>query len=175
MTSNIGSKELAKQARMGFDMPEEGATHQAMSDRYEELKATVVRELKGAMAPELLGRIDQTIVFSPLTQSDMLRITSLHIDELQKRLQAKNIKVDVSKGVLEEIAERAFLEGAGARPIRRIVQELLEDPIASSLVSDEATEGRNLQARKTGGKIKVTSVEKLKAHGSKLKATKSTR
>jgi ATP-dependent Clp protease ATP-binding subunit ClpC len=162
MTSNIGSKALSQQARMGFAVPEESVAGEAIRERYDELKATVIRELRNAMAPELLGRIDQTIVFSPLNQNDLLRITELHIAELGKRLKQKNITLEVSKGVLQEISERAFQEGAGARPIRRIVQELLEDPIASSVVTEELAEGHSIQARKTGGKVTVTPVAAAK-------------
>lgn len=158
MTSNIGSKALSEQARMGFGMPEESAGQEAAEERYQELKARVLRDLKEAMAPELLGRIDQTIVFSPLKEADLRKITDLHITDLQRRLAKKHITLDVSKGVREEIAGQAFRKEAGARPIRRIVQELLEDPIASSVVTEEISEGFGIQARKTGGQVKITSV-----------------
>jgi ATP-dependent Clp protease ATP-binding subunit ClpC len=164
MTSNIGSKALSQQARMGFGMPEETSAHEVAAERYEELKATVLKELKNEMAPELLGRIDQTIVFSPLTEADLLKITDLHIEDLRARLAKKNITLDVSKGVREEIAGLAFKEAAGARPIRRIVQELLEDPIASSVVTEEITEGYDIQARKTGGQVKISSAKSAGKH-----------
>ncbi|MBI4021952.1 MAG: ATP-dependent Clp protease ATP-binding subunit [Candidatus Andersenbacteria bacterium] len=162
MTSNIGGKELAQQARMGFGLPQATVAQDEAAQRYDELKETVLRELKNAMAPELLGRIDQIIVFSPLGLLELTRVTDLHIADLQQRLQQKNITLEVSKGVREEIAQRAFAESAGARPIRRIVQELLEDPIASSVVTEELSEGHSVQARKTGGRITVTPVVKVK-------------
>lgn len=160
LTSNLGSRELSQQARMGFTMPEESAARDAAEQRYQELKETVLRELKGSMAPELLGRIDQIIVFAALGLADLQRITDLHVAELQTRLEKKKITIDVSKGVRSEIAQRAFAENAGARPIRRVVQELLEDPIAASVVTEELTEGHKIQAKKTGGQIKVVPVEK---------------
>jgi len=158
MTSNIGSKELTQQAKMGFALPEESEARDAAGERYEELKETVTRELKDHMAPELLGRIDQTIVYSPLALADMEKITDLQVAELAERLAKKNITLDASKGVRQEIAKRAADENAGARPIRRIVQELLEDPIASSVVTEELGEGHSVQAKKTGGQIKVVPV-----------------
>ena len=84
----------------------------------------------------------------------------MHVEELQARLEKKKITIDVSKGVRSEIARKAFEENAGARPIRRVVQELLEDPIAASVVTEELTEGYKIQAKKTGGQIKVTPVNK---------------
>lgn len=156
MTSNIGSQQLAQQAQMGFSLAEESEARDAAEMRYEELKGTVLKELQDKMAPELLGRIDQIIVFSPLGLPELEKITHIHIQDLQKRLAQKNIQLDVSKGVKQEIADRAFAQGKGARPLRQIVQEILEDPIASSMINEELSEGGAVQARKLGGKIKVS-------------------
>ncbi|MEX2054740.1 MAG: hypothetical protein WD972_01025, partial [Candidatus Andersenbacteria bacterium] len=84
----------------------------------------------------------------------------LHIRELKERLGRKNIKLEVSKGVKEEIATKAFAVGKGARPIRQIVQEVLEDPIANSVISEEVLEGHSLLARKTGGKVSISPSKK---------------
>ena len=162
LTSNIGSQQLSQQANMGFALAEESVAKEAADDRYEEMKEMVMRELRDHLAPELLGRIDKTIVFSPLGQAELLKITDLQIKDLAKRLETKNIKLDVSKGVREDIAEQAALEGAGARPIRGIVQELLEDPIASSVISEEVAEGQSVVARKTGGKVTVSTKDTAK-------------
>lgn len=163
MTSNIGSRELAQQARMGFAVTEESGAHTAVTERYEELKQTVMGELKERMAPELLGRIDQVIVFSPLGLAELEKIVDLNIAELQKRLGGKHMSLEVSKGVRADIAQRAFTEGKGARPIRQIIQELLEDPIAQSVIAEEVSAGNIFQARKAGGKITVTTIVKKAA------------
>jgi len=155
MTSNIGSHELAQQARMGFSLPEESEIRDQAEAKYAELKETVLKELHSQMRPELLGRIDQIIVFSPLKLADLEKIVELHIRDLKKLLAAKDVNLEVSKGVKQEIAHRAFLEEKGARPIRRYVQELLEDPIAHSLINKELTTGQVVHARKTGNKITV--------------------
>jgi ATP-dependent Clp protease ATP-binding subunit ClpC len=138
-------------------LPKESVAREAADDRYEEMKGMVMRELRDHLAPELLGRIDKTIVFSPLSQAELLKITDLQIKDLAKRLALKQIKLDVSKGVREEIATKAFTDGAGARPIRAIVQELLEDPIASSVINEEVSAGQAVVARKSGGKVMVTT------------------
>jgi len=157
ITSNIGSHELAQQAQMGFGLPEESTDQVALQDRYEELKESVLKALKEKMPPELLGRLDQTIVYSPLSLAALEVITDLQIHELQKRLTAKNLQLNVSKGVKSDIAKRAFEVGRGARPIRGIVQEMLEDPIANSLISEEISGSAKVQARKTGGRVQVTT------------------
>lgn len=155
MTSNIGSHELSQQARMGFAMPIESVEKDSAQHKYEELKDTVLKELQSQMAPELLARIDQVIVFSPLSATDMEKIAKNHIRALQELLTAKDITLQVSKGVITEIAERAFKEGKGARPIRRIVQDLLEDPIAHSIINKEFSEGQVLNAKKSGNTVVI--------------------
>ncbi len=155
MTSNIGSEQLSQQARMGFSLAEEGVSRETAESRYEEMKDAVLRELKKFMAPELLGRIDKIIVYAPLGKKELLKITDIHVAQLQARLLEKKIKLDVSKGVRAEIADRASKEGTGARLIRQIVQEVLEDPIASSVINDELANGQSVIARKTGGQVTV--------------------
>ncbi len=159
MTSNIGSHELSQQARMGFAMPIESDEQDTAQQKYEQLKDSVIKELHNQMSPELLSRIDQVIVFSPLTKENMEKISKNNVRELQNILAGKNITLEVSKGVITEIAQRAFTEGKGARPIRRIVQELLEDPIAHSIINKEFGEGHVLNARKSGSSIIVEQVE----------------
>ncbi len=163
MTSNIGSHELSQQARMGFAMPEESDEQDTAQQKYDQLKDSVIKELHNQMSPELLSRIDQVIVFSPLTKQDMEKISKNHVRELQNILVSKEITLEVSKGVITEIAQRAFTEGKGARPIRRIVQELLEDPIAHSIITEEFGEGHVLNARKAGASIVVEQVEAVSA------------
>ena len=161
MTSNIGSHELSQQARMGFAMPIESSERDSAEEKYEQLKASVLKELQDRMAPELLSRIDQIIVYSPLTMKDMEAIAKHAVRALQTLLASKAITLVVSKGVTHEIADRAFKEGKGARPIRRIVQELLEDPIAHSIINKEILEGQTVTARKTGNAIVVTAMEQV--------------
>ncbi len=155
MTSNIGSHELSQQARMGFAMPVESEEKDSAEHKYEELKDAVLKELQSKMAPELFARIDQVIVFSPLSASNMEKIVKNHIRALQEILTAKDIQLQVSKGVVTEIAQRAFKEGKGARPIRRIVQDLLEDPIAHSIINKEFSKGQILNAKKSGQNVVI--------------------
>lgn len=158
MTSNIGSAELSQQARMGFTAPEESDVRDQAQAKYEQLKEIVLKELHDRMSPELLSRIDQVIVYSPLKLADLEKIALVHIQELKTILEKKEVKLQVSKGVQQEIAKRAFAEENGARPIRRFVQELLEDPIAHSLVTNELKAGQSIQARKVGSTITVAPV-----------------
>lgn len=163
MTSNIGSHQLAQQAHMGFSMPEESDVRDEAEQKYEQLKETVLKELHDQMSPELLGRIDQIVVYSPLQTEALEKIVDLHIRDLQDILDERNLTLDVSRGVRQEIAKRAFEEGKGARPIRKFVQELLEDPIAHALINNEFHDGQTIQAKKTGNKITVKPVQTQEA------------
>lgn len=158
MTSNIGSHQLAQQARMGFELPEESAAAEMVDQRYEELKGTVMKELEANMAPELIGRIDQIIVYSPLRLPELEQIADLQIKDLQGRLEQKGITLEVSKGVMDDIAHLAAEKDKGARPIRGIVQELIEDPIANAIIEEKLSEGGKVQAKKAGGKVTVVPV-----------------
>ncbi len=155
MTSNIGSVQLTQQAKMGFALPEESGMQEVAERRYEELKDTVLKELEQEMPPELLGRVDQVIVFAPLKMAEMEKISELQVEDLQKRLSKKQITLDASRGVIQEIARQAAELDKGARPIRGIVQQMIEDPIASAIIEQQLEAGGKVQARKTGGQVQV--------------------
>ncbi len=162
MTSNIGSEQLTAQAKMGFSLPEESGAQEVVERRYDELKDTVLKELEHEMPPELLGRVDQVIVFAPLALKELEKIAELQIEDLQKRLAQKQISLDVSQGVLQDIAKQAAKLDKGARPLRGIVQQMIEDPIASAIIEQRLEFGGKIQARKTGGQVQV-KVEPAKA------------
>jgi len=90
---------------------------------------------------------------------ELEKIAQLQIDDLQKRLGDKKITLDVSKGVVQDVAKQAFELDKGARPIRGIVQKMIEDPIASAIIEQELPEGSKVQARKTGGQVKVVPIK----------------
>jgi ATP-dependent Clp protease ATP-binding subunit ClpC len=143
MTSNIGSSDLAKEAKMGFDVADEQEKKRAQ-ERYEELKEHVLLNLREEMAPELLSRIDQTVVFKPLGLPELRRITAIQFEEFKERLQKQKISATIDAKVRDEIAQRAWDAGEGARPIRQFVQELIEDPIANGIIADDIQPGAKL-------------------------------
>lgn len=155
MTSNIGSQQLTQQAKMGFVLPETSGAAQVVEERYEQLKGTVLKELEHEMPPELLGRVDQVVVFAPLKLAELEKIAQLQVEDLHKRLQQKQISLDVSRGVVQEIAKQAATLDKGARPIRGIVQQLIEDQIASAIIEQTLEAGGKVQVRKTGGQVDV--------------------
>lgn len=135
MTSNIGAEKLQKEASFGFS-----ALKSADFDNLDELhqanKDKVLEELKKTMRPELLNRIDKIIVFRALTKKDALKILDIQLEDLRNRLIKKGIGLQVSPKAKEYLIERGYDALNGARPMRRLLQETLEDAIAAGLLDD---------------------------------------
>jgi ATP-dependent Clp protease ATP-binding subunit ClpC len=135
MTSNIGAEKLQKEASFGFS-----ASASADFDNLDELhranKEKVLEELKKMMRPELLNRIDKTIVFRALTKKDALKILDLQLEDLRSRLLKKGIGLQVSPKAKEYLMEKGYDAHNGARPMRRLLQETLEDAIAGGMLEE---------------------------------------
>ncbi len=144
MTSNIGAEKLTKQAaKIGFKL--EDAATRTEETEYEEKRQEVLKELKEVMRPEFLNRLDHVIVFNPLHQDEIRKIVDLHIEKLSQRLQEQGYGLDVARKVVNLLAEEGFDPEYGARPIRRKVQERLEDGIAENLLSGAFKKGDTIK------------------------------
>lgn len=156
MTSNIGAHKLSKQSHViGF--ADSGKQLDKAEEKYDEIKETVVEELKKAMLPEFLNRVDKVIVFRPLTHKSLLRIVELHLEDLQQRLSDKSITLETDSKVYDKIIEEGFDEIQGARPIRSAIRDRLEDQIAEKLLTEEIKPGDIVQAKVVKGKIIISS------------------
>lgn len=140
MTSNLGAEKLQKEASFGFsasslsDLNNLDALHLANKDKVHE-------ELKKMMRPELLNRIDKIIVFRALTKPDALKILDLQLEDLRSRLVKKGIGLEVSKAAKAQLLVEGYDALNGARPMRRLLQETLEDAIAAGLLDDKYHKG----------------------------------
>lgn len=155
MTSNIGAKQLTKEAgKIGFEL--DGDKLKAAEDDFKEKKEQVLKELKKAFRPEFLNRIDKTIVFQPLTNEDIQKIVQLQINELNDRLAERKINIEVSPEALELIAKLSYHPEYGARPVRRKVQDLIEDAIAERLLTGEFKKGDQIKIGRLKNKEELT-------------------
>ena len=112
------------------------------------------------MRPELLNRIDKTIVFRALTKKDIYKIIDLQIDELKSRLQRKGLSVQLTTAAKQYLLEHGYDAHNGVRPLRRLIQETIEDHLALNLLDDKFTKGDIVQvATKSGELSYVTSSE----------------
>jgi ATP-dependent Clp protease ATP-binding subunit ClpC len=143
MTSNIGAEKLTKQAaKIGFKLDDDSKTEDM---EYEEKRKEVLKELKEHMRPEFLNRLDHIIVFNPLHQKEIRKIVDLHIIKLGDRLKEQDYKLVTSKDVIELLAKEGFDPEYGARPVRRVVQEKIEDGIAEHILNGVFKKGDTIK------------------------------
>ena len=131
MTSNIGASELKKKA-VGFG----GSGEDGFSD-YEEMKEREMAALRRTLKPEFINRIDDIIVFRSFEKKDMYDIAKLMANALEKRLDERGIKIDITDEALNVVIEKGFNLEYGARPLRRALQSMIEDELATRMLKDE--------------------------------------
>lgn len=152
MTSNIGAKKLTEKAGpIGFNIPVDEL--KKAETAYEEMKEIILAELKEYFRPEFINRVDKVIVFNALTHDNVREIVKLHLDRLQKRITDKRIKLSTSRGALDLLAKLSFDPQFGARPVRRTIQDLIEDPLTHKFLEGEFKEEDTVKIEKKGDKI----------------------
>lgn len=140
LTSNIGADKLTeKAAPIGFSAKQD-ELKKAESD-YEETKKDILKDLKDNFKPEFLNRIDKVIVFRALKHNDIKQIVKMHLDMLQERLKEKDITIEATPGVLEYLAKESYDPQYGARPVRRKIQDIVEDPLTQEFLENEFNQG----------------------------------
>jgi len=150
MTSNIGTSELNAQA-IGFKDGVDTKEHQAFA----ETKKRVLDELKHAFRPEFLNRIDQTIVFAPLTKVQLRAIARLQITQVQQRLAKKKIDINITDKALDWLVEHGYDPTYGARPLRRLIQDSILDPLSTKLIARSDDELATVLVDRIKGAISV--------------------
>ena len=133
MTSNIGSDLIRQDRSIGFTSRTESA--QEESEIYERMKLNVMDEVKKFFRPEFLNRIDGTVVFHALSRMHMLEIVELMLAEVASNLIEKGIDMEVTEGAKNWIAEQGYDPAFGARPLRRVIQDSLEDKLSDAVLS----------------------------------------
>lgn len=152
LTSNIGAERLTKKAApIGFSN-EKDELEQAEED-YKRTKEEILNDLKGHFKPEFLNRIDKTIVFRALTQNNIADIVKLHIALLQKRLDSKNLKIETTAAGMKVLSKASYDPQYGARPVRRAVQDLVEDPLTQKFLEGEFKEGDTISISASKGEL----------------------
>ncbi|MEE2904175.1 MAG: ATP-dependent chaperone ClpB [Myxococcota bacterium] len=142
MTSNIGSPDLLE------GVQENGTIS-------ETARASVMKQLQGHFRPEFLNRVDDTVLFTPLSLEHIKRIVSLMTSDLAKRLEERGLQLVLSDEALEYIADAGFDPVYGARPLKRFIQHALETKIGRALISGDAVEGAVIHAEVKDGELMV--------------------
>ena len=157
MTSNLGAEQIRSDSSLGFRSGEGGG----MS--YEEMKSRVLSELKHHFRPEFLNRLDEIIVFHALSQEEIKKIVDLILDEEKKLLKEKDIKLEVTPEARDLIAKEGYDPDFGARPLRRAIQRLIENPLSEEILQGKFKEGDTVIVTVENGRMVFTRKKETKA------------
>ena len=136
MTSNVGARTISDGKKLGFDKGDEKV------NGYKDIKKNVMDELKRTFRPEFLNRIDDIIVFHQLNEENIKSIVEIMINKLVERLKTKDIVLNVGDDVKEFIAKKGFDLTYGARPLRRAIQNQIEDTVAEAFLNGDIKSGK---------------------------------
>jgi len=141
MTSNVGAEILRQKGSLGFASQDKEVT-------YQDMKTRLLDEIKNTFKPEFLNRLDDIIVFQSLTKEDLIQIVNLEVQEVTDRLKEKDIHINLSNDAIEFFVEKGFDPTFGARPLKRIIQRFLEDPLAEDMISGRFKEGSTVNVKR---------------------------
>lgn len=139
MTSNIGADMIKKQTSLGFQLKRDEALDEQLS--YDDMRKKLNDSLKHAFRPEFINRLDSVVIFRSLNKDDIERIVSLELDKVAERLKEHNLTLSASTAALSALAEQGYDIEFGARPLRRVIQQRVEDPLSDRLLSGEFVDG----------------------------------
>lgn len=142
LTSNIGAEEAARDKKIGFDVNSSSVSDKELDQAFEQMRDTILEQLRDDVRPEILNRLDEIMVFRGLNEADCLQITQLLVDSTVSRAMDKHILLEVPKQVVEWINLQGYSKEYGARNLRRKVQEVLESGLANFLI-DEGVKASN--------------------------------
>jgi len=147
MTSNVGAQAIKRAASMGFTVTKDQAKLE--QDAYEQMKERVLGELRRIFRPEFLNRVDKTIVFHALNQNHIKQIVDVQLKRLQPRLGEQGIALELTGAAKDFLAKEGFDPDFGARPLRRAIQQHVEDPLSEKLLAGDFEAGDVVEADAT--------------------------
>jgi ATP-dependent Clp protease ATP-binding subunit ClpC len=142
MTSNIGADLIKKQGSLGFNLKRDEVVEEKLS--YDEMRKKLTETLKKAFRPEFINRVDNVIVFRALNKEDITRIVNLELDKVALRLKDHNIRLTAAPAALASLADLGYDPEMGARPLRRVIQQKVEDQLSDALLSGTFHDGDHI-------------------------------
>ena len=142
MTSNIGADVIKKQSTLGFALKRDEATEERLS--YEDMRKKLNESLKRAFRPEFINRLDATVIFRALNKEDIQKIVSLELNKVALRLTDHDLHLTATPDALSTLATLGYDAEFGARPLKRIIQQKVEDPLSDKLLSGEFQTGDSI-------------------------------
>ncbi len=148
MTSNLGSQQMKSGSQLGFSRIDPNATN--TDERKKRMQADVMIEVERHFRPEFMNRVDELIIFNPLTHLDLTRIVHLQLDEVRKRLSEHDLVLELSQDALDFLIQKRYHDDYGARPLRRAIERYVEDPLAEHLLRGEFAHGSKVLVERMG-------------------------
>ena len=147
MTSNVGAHQIQREAGIGFRISDDER------DQYTAMKEKVLEELKRTFRPEFLNRIDETIVFHALNKDHITKIVDIMLKDLSGQLTERDIKLELTDAAKEKLVEEGYDQDFGARPLRRAIQRLIENPLAEEILKGKFADGSTVRVDVEDGKL----------------------
>ena len=157
MTSNVGATVIKRETVLGFQASKDAARTE--TEAYDRMRDKVLAELKRTFRPEFLNRVDKMIVFRPLKRDEIKQIVSVQLKLLTPRLEEQNVKLIVNEGAKDFLAEHGWDPDFGARPLRRAIQQYLEDPLSEGLLSGKFKPNDTIVADRDGDTLTLNALE----------------
>jgi len=147
MTSNVGAEFIQKQTSIGF------VTKDDAQASYEKMKETVLEQLNKNFRPEFLNRVDERVVFRPLSKEDLISIVDIMIGDINNRLEEKGLNLKVNKKAKEFLVDKGYDPKLGARPLRRSIGEYIEDPLSEDVLKGKFGYGSRISVKAEKDKL----------------------
>jgi len=155
LTSNIGARRLNHQAAIGFQA--KGAAVKRVESDYQKMKTELINELKNEFRPELFNRLDKIIVFRPLSKKDINKIVDLNLEMLSKRLSLEGYQLSFTEEINALISKKGYEPQYGARPIRRAIADLIENPLSEEILAGKVKKGGKVLAALKNHKVRFVT------------------
>ncbi len=156
MTSNVGSDLIRKETTLGFSIKTDDSKTE--EDRYEKMKDKVLTAMKGVFRPEFLNRLDSTVVFHALSHEHIRQIVENEMKEIEKQIVSKGVKLEMTDAAKDWIGEKGYDPVFGARPLRRVIQSEVEDPLSEAILAERFQDGDTVRVDIQNGEIVLTTV-----------------
>jgi ATP-dependent Clp protease ATP-binding subunit ClpC len=151
MTTNIGAEVIKRQASLGFASQRDETVEERLA--YEDMRKKLMESLRRLFRPEFMNRLDSVIVFRSLNKDDIQQIVHLELDKVAQRLEDHGIVLNPTPAALEKLVDLGYDPEMGARPLRRVIQQKVEDPLSDTMLSGEFTDGDTILIDLEGDEI----------------------
>ena len=159
-TSNLGAELLSQKGRIGFSMSGSLTDLESspVDEQYEDTRQKLIDNLKESFRPEFLNRLGGIVVFKSLNKVEVRQIARLMVQDIERRLKSKKLKLKVAESAYDYLAIEGFSQDMGVRPLRRLIEREIEDPIAEGLLRDKFKPGTSVEVKKGAGGLSVAQV-----------------